>query len=140
LQNGSDVGEQDIVGPLVPVVLLPVVVSSWTRNLLLEHFLVESRVFALERRRWLQVLSLFLFSVLLLDLLDDVVIFEVLLRNLALHLLEPFLTNTKSWLFDDQIRVLFLLLYHLSRNIVVIYAVSRRRWIRVRFGDALPHC
>lgn len=115
----SNVCKENVVSPFIPLVLLPVVIGSWSWNLLSSHFLVEPGLFVLESSRWFEILPFLLFIVLLLYLLNNIIILKVLLFNFIRHLLESFLSHAKPWLFDDKIWILLFLFDDFSSNVII---------------------
>ena len=57
----------------------------------------------LERNRILQHFFLFLFPMLFLNLFDDIIVIELVLFFWSIF--KPLLSNTKSWLLDDEVRI-----------------------------------
>jgi hypothetical protein len=78
--------------------------------------------FAFENTVILQHFQFSLLSVLLLNLLDDVII-VVVLFGLGL-IFESCLSDSKSWFFDDKIGVFLFLLYHSCGDVTVDQVVA----------------
>lgn len=131
----SNISKQNIVSSLIPVILLSIVVRPrpWIQFLLSP---IKPILLILKSSTWLEILSLFLFSIFLLNFLNDIIILKVFFLNLF-HLFESFLANTKPWLLDDQIRVFLLLLDHLSFDISIVDVVGSRRRSDRCLDDAL---
>jgi len=120
----SNISEEDVIGSLVPVILLTIIVRARTRGLL--PLLLEARLFALEYAVILQHLQLTLLSVFLLNLLDNVIVLEIFLRFRLL--LESGLTNTKSRLLDDKVGIIFLFFDDFGGKVMVNEIVGTDRW------------
>ena len=133
----SNVGKENIVSSLVPIVFLSVIIRSRSRSIFLVKFIIESGLVVLEGGRWFHVLSLFLLSVFFLNFLDDVIILKVFLKNLVWHVSESFFADPKSWLFNNQVWIFFFFLNDFSRKLIMVYIVSWWRWISVNFDDTL---
>ena len=101
----SDVCKEDVVGSLVPVVLLSVVIRARAWRYCL--YFLEAQILALEDAVILEHLHLALLSMFFLDLLDDVVILVLFL--LLDDVSEPRLANAEAWLLNDEAWVFFLL-------------------------------
>lgn len=125
----SNIRKQNIISPFVPIILFSIVVRARPWNLLFDNLLVESRLLALESCRWFQILSLLFFPVFFLNLLYDIVVFELLFGYFINHLFEPFLSHSETWFFYDQIRVLLLLFNDSCGDIKVIDVISGGGWI-----------
>lgn len=116
----SDISEEDIVSPLIPIIFFTVIVCSWTRSNFLGVF--EARLFALKDAIVLQHFKPTFFSMLILDFLDDIIVLVIVIRPLCL--LKAGLSNSKTRLLDDKIRILLLFFYYSGCNIVVNYIVA----------------
>jgi hypothetical protein len=116
----SDISEEDIVSPLIPIIFFTVIVCSWARSNFLEVF--EARLFALKDAIVLQHFKPTFFSMLILDFLDDIIVLVIVIRPLCL--LKAGLSNSKTRLLDDKIRILLLFFYYSGCNIVVNYIVA----------------
>ena len=118
------------------MIFFPIVIGSRSRRFFLCEFLIKPWFFIFERSWWFKIFSFFLFFVFLLNFFDDVIIFEILFRNFYRQLFESFLSNTKAWLFDNQVRILFFLFDNFCGNIKVVNAVGWRRRICVWLSDS----
>lgn len=118
------------------MILLSIVIRSWTRNLLSEYFIVESCLIVLECSWGLLIPPFLLLFVFLLNLFYDIIIFKIFFLYFSGHLFESLLSNTKSWLFNYKIWILLFLFNYFSSYVVVYQTVWSRRRIRIRLSDS----
>lgn len=120
------------------MILFSILVRARPWDLLFDNLLIQSWLLALENCRWFQILSLLFFLVFFLNLLYDIVVFELLFGYFINNLFEPLLSHSEAWFFYDQVRVLLLLFNDFCGDIKVIDVISGGGWIRVRVDEALP--
>ena len=102
------------------MVFLPVVVATWTWHVLLR--ILQPWLITPKCWRILQHLLLFLLLVLILNLLYNVVVFKILF--FLWSILKPVFTDSKTWFFNDQIRIFLFLLYHSCWDVVQVRVVE----------------
>lgn len=131
----SNVCKEYIVGPFVPMVFLPIIVSPWAWIFTFGLFYPWLPWF--KRSGVLKQLSLLFLSVFVLNLFYNVIIIKLFLFDRSL--LESLLPHSESWLFNYQIWVILLLFDDPRRNIVVVDVVNTwgRHWAWVEYSLSL---
>ena len=130
----SNICKKNIISSFVPIVLLSIVIGTRTRDLV--FYVRESRLAWLKWCWVLKHFSLLLLSVLILNLFDNIIIIEFFLFLSVL--LKSFLSDSKSWLFNHQVRIVFLLFNHSNGDIVVVSIINSRSWDAIYICNIFP--
>ena len=123
--HGSNISKQNIIGSFVPVVFFSIIVRSRPRHHTPD--VLDSGVAALESCGRLELLSLLLLSVFVLDFLNDVVIVEFFLSLRGFF--ESVLADSETRFFDNQIRVIFFFFDHSRGDVQVVDVVHSWSWV-----------